>query len=142
MSALVIDIADFRRPIVRDDRAGARCASPRGAGPRRAAPSSTARQAEVGLRLTARGRLVVVVLALTAALGVTFASQQAAAGQAPPAVPVATHTVAAGETLWQIAGEVAGAGADVRETVSTLMDLNGLDSAALTAGQELLVPAP
>ncbi len=142
MSALVIDIADFRRPGVRDDRVGARRSPVREVEPRRAGSASIARGAEVGLRLTARGRVVVAVLALVAAFGVTLASQQAVAGEAPPAVPVVTRTVAAGETLWQVAGEVSGAGADVRETVSMLMDLNGLDTAALTAGQELLVPAP
>lgn len=132
MSALVIDIGGLAAPSFRDRRPAAR--------PVRATPGAAARSA--GLRLTRRGRVLVAALALAGALVASFASQQAVAGEAPDAVPVATRTVAAGETLWQIASQIAGPGEDVRDVVSTLMDLNGLASGALMAGQELLVPAP
>jgi Tfp pilus assembly protein FimV len=97
---------------------------------------------EPTLRLTRRGRVVVAILAMVGATYVTFASQQAVAGSGADAVPVATRTVVAGETLWEIAGEYAEPGQDVREVVDHLMDLNALEGGSLRAGQELLVPAP
>jgi LysM repeat protein len=97
---------------------------------------------EPGLRLTLRGRVVVAVLALVAALAWTLASQQAVAGQAGEAIPVSSVTVAAGETLWDIARTYTEPGQDVREVVDRLVDLNGLAGGSLQAGQELLVPAP
>jgi nucleoid-associated protein YgaU len=97
---------------------------------------------EPTLRLTRRGRAVVAILAMLGATYVTFASQQAVAGSGADAVPVATRTVVAGETLWEIAGEYAEPGQDVREVVDELMDLNGLTGGRLRAGQELLGPAP
>lgn len=96
----------------------------------------------VGLRLTRRGRVVVAVLAMIGATYVTLASQQAFAGSGGGAVPVATRTVVAGETLWQIAGDYAEPGQDVRDVVAELMDLNELPDGGLQAGQELLVPVP
>lgn len=97
---------------------------------------------EGGLRLTRRGRVVVAVLALGAALGWSLASGRAVAGQAGEAIPVSSVTVAAGETLWDIARTYTAPGEDVREVVDRLVDLNGLAGGSLQAGQELLVPAP
>jgi len=111
-----------------------------------AQPSRAPRTAEAarhpGLRLTRRGRAVVSLLAVLAGAAVTFASQQAVAGEGGGAVPVNTRTVVAGETLWQIAGEYARPGQDVRDVVDELMELNGFHTGELRAGQEVLVPAP
>jgi nucleoid-associated protein YgaU len=51
-----------------------------------------------------------------------------------------TVNVDVGDTLWDIAGEVAPA-VDRRETVATIMDLNDLSSPRdIRVGDELLVP--
>jgi hypothetical protein len=99
---------------------------------------------EVPLRLTRRGRIVVRVLAGAALLLVVavgaLAGRPALAGPETSATPVADHVVRPGETLWGIAGEVAPS-ADRRDTVAQIIKLNGLDSAQVTAGQRLSVPA-
>lgn len=92
------------------------------------------------LRLTARGRAVLVVLALLLVAGWALRPTGAAAGGGEPAVPVDVVTVAAGETLWGIASSIAAPGQDVRDVVDRLIVLNGLDGSGLRAGQQLLVP--
>jgi len=94
------------------------------------------------LRLTGRGRFVVVLAAFAAALlmGITFGGSTEATDQA--GTPAATHTimVKAGETLWQIAVE-ANPNGDIRQTVDEIMELNSLPSAAgLQMGREIAVP--
>ena len=99
--------------------------------------------ADLGLgpdvRLTRRGRLLVFVLAFVVlvAVGVAFASGSVATSE-----PEATETVVVepGQTLWEIASTVSD-GRDVRDTMEHLVDLNGLDSVVLDAGQSLEVPA-
>ncbi|GAA1623998.1 LysM peptidoglycan-binding domain-containing protein [Georgenia ruanii] len=95
------------------------------------------------LRLTALGRGVVAALALVAAAAVAvgLGSVAGAAVAGPPAQDVATVTVAAGDTLWAVASEVAGPGEDVRDVVATIAALNDLGDHQLRAGQQLLVPA-
>ncbi|MGW6132060.1 LysM peptidoglycan-binding domain-containing protein [Cellulomonas sp. NPDC055163] len=91
------------------------------------------------LRLTRRGRLVVLLLAaLVLAAGVQ--GGQALADGPTRALEVTTYTVAAGETLWQIAAASARPGEDVRDVVLELQALNGLATAGLDAGQELVLP--
>lgn len=111
--------------------------------PRTARPTSpTARPVRTtGLRLTARGRVVLTLVALVVALGATLSGQRAEAGAPAPALPVQTHTVVAGETLWSVAGSIAAPGQDVRDVVDTLTELNGLSGSTIEAGQLLLVPA-
>lgn len=93
------------------------------------------------LVLTRRGRLVLValVLVLVAVLGGLFANRASADGLGEP-VSVAVHSVGAGETLWQIAAAVTPAGADVRDTIDEVLELNALASVDLAVGQQLLVP--
>jgi nucleoid-associated protein YgaU len=95
------------------------------------------------LRLTVRGRVVLVLLALlTAGVGLfTWQAGQASADGASGAVEVVRHVVQPGETLWGIAREVTGPGEDVRDVVMELVELNGLPSAGLMAGQSIVVPA-
>lgn len=95
---------------------------------------------QTGLRLTRRGRLVITVVCAAIAAGVaTSAGQAAIASDEPQAGGTAVHVVRPGESLWTIATEVA-PGADPRETVSRIMDLNGMGSAAVSAGRALVVP--
>lgn len=99
------------------------------------------------LRLTRRGRLVLTLLALgglAAAVlaGVLVLSPSALAGAPDAGTRPATASVVVlpGQSLWEIAERVA-PGADPRETVSRIQQLNGLRGGAVQAGQRLLVPA-
>ena len=110
--------------------------------PRPAAPPS-ARPASGGqLRLTRRGRVVVTLLLLGLVLGaaVLFGGTSVATGDAGADVPTRTVVVGEGDTLWEIAGEVAAPG-EVREMVHQIEKLNSLPGPALEVGQELAVPA-
>ena len=92
------------------------------------------------LRLTRRGRLVLALLALVAAVltGVVIAGPVVAD---PPGVQPTTRmvVVSPGDTLWEIARTVA-PDRDPRSTVGEIRRLNGTDGADLAVGDELLVP--
>ena len=94
------------------------------------------------MRLTRRGRLVVLALALIAvlALGLAIASASAAGDHAgSPDVHVVT--VQPGDTLWDIAGDAATkTGEQTGEMVQRISDLNTIDGGMVYAGQELRVP--
>ncbi|MBB3041459.1 LysM peptidoglycan-binding domain-containing protein [Nocardioides soli] len=94
-----------------------------------------------GVRLTRRGRVVVVVLALFAvlALGVVVAGGSVATRDSGAPEPTAVVQVGPGDTLWEIASVAAGDG-DVRSMIDRIEKLNALDSGMLVAGQRLLVP--
>lgn len=102
-----------------------------------AVPSAVPARAR--LRLTRRGRLL-VLLAVATLLLVAFSlgRTSAAAGSAPPR-PRPTTVVQPGETLWAIARRVA-PGTDPRATVARLTDLNDLGSRPIVAGQRLVLP--
>ena len=92
------------------------------------------------LRLTQRGRLALVVLALLAFALVGFLRGGVAFGQSAP-LPASHVIVERGDTLWSIARSLDPAD-DPRDTVQALRDANGLaDDAALIPGQSLVVPA-
>lgn len=97
---------------------------------------------EPQLRLTGRGRIVLLAAAIVvvAFLAVTFGSSTTATTQA--GTPAATHSVVVkpGQTLWQIATAANPTG-DVRQTVDDIMELNSLPSAGgLQMGREIAVP--
>jgi nucleoid-associated protein YgaU len=58
-----------------------------------------------------------------------------------PTPPPATHVVAAGDSLWNLAASVAPEGADLRRVVDHILELNGLDDATIYPGQRILLPA-
>ncbi|WP_253908478.1 LysM peptidoglycan-binding domain-containing protein [Arthrobacter sp. H41] len=125
-----------------DFRAGTavRSSSPQGF------PLNTSRSTEPApIRLTRRGRLVLVGLptvlfvALVMMLGVSLTSQAKAAGNVPAPTETISISVGQGETLWGIAGEFA-PDRDPREFVAELVELNGLGSSVVQAGQSLAVP--
>lgn len=97
-------------------------------------------EAPARLHLTRRGRVVLVLLALLVVAAGVMGGRAVADGP-QRATEVATHAVVAGETLWQIASDVAAPGEDVRDVVAQLRDLNGMADSSLIAGQVLLVPA-
>ena len=95
------------------------------------------------VRLTRRGRLVVLLLALAVLLaaGLWLAQASMADGEDTPD-PTRVVVVAPGETLWGLAQEtVAATGeGDAASVVTDIQELNDLDSGVLQAGQELRVP--
>lgn len=110
----------------------------------RPAPAACAGSAEPSLhgsRLTRRGRVVVALawLVLLAAGALAFVKPWDA--PAPAATDTTTVSVQAGDTLWELAGQIAPA-ADPRDTVAAIMELNGLSSATdIRPGDTLRVPA-
>ncbi|MCU0266542.1 MAG: LysM peptidoglycan-binding domain-containing protein [Actinomycetia bacterium] len=103
---------------------------------------STATAAPGPVRLTRRGRLVVVLalVALTFLAAAAFgrAASQAGTDSAGPATRAIT--VQLGDTLWGIAVDVAPE-TDPRATIERLRDLNDLGTDVVQAGQRLVVPA-
>ncbi len=93
------------------------------------------------MRLTRRGQVVVVLLLLGLLLaGLTaFGSHSAATGQAGTPVPTRTVEVGQGQTLWDIASDVAKPG-QTREMVHQIEELNALTGPGLTVGQRIAVP--
>lgn len=92
-----------------------------------------------GLRLTARGRVVLVAVALLLiGAGVLFGSV-AQATDVPRGLEVTTHSVVPGDTLWSIAASV-NPGVDNRDIVREIEELNGMSSGRILAGQVLLLP--
>lgn len=94
------------------------------------------------LRLTRRGRLVVVtgiVALLLAAFSLGRVDSQASVPSAESGPPLTQTVVMPGDTLWSIARELA-PDHDPRDVVAQIKKLNDL-SGALIAGQQLFLPA-
>ena len=93
------------------------------------------------VRLTRRGRIAVTLLLLGLLLGafVIFSGQSVATHEVGAPVPTRTIVVGEGDTLWEIASEVAGDG-DIREVVHEIETLNSLPGPTLEVGQEIAVP--
>ena len=94
------------------------------------------------VRLTRRGKAVVLALAIAAltVLAIAFGPSSTATDHA--GAPVATDTVKVmpGQTLWQIAA-TANPDGDIRKTVDEIITLNSLPNAsALQMGSEIAVP--
>jgi hypothetical protein len=96
------------------------------------------------LRLTARGRSVFTALAVTPlvaiALFIGLGSGDAVASQDAPGASLEYVSVTPGQSLWQLAQQVAPQ-ADPREVVADILSLNRLASADVQPGQELAIPA-
>ena len=95
------------------------------------------------VRLTRRGRVVVVVAALLVAFAVgVFVTAAGSVATQQPGTPEPTRIVqvGSGDTLWGIASELADGG-DVRSMMEEIKQLNALESGDLQAGQRLVVPA-
>ena len=90
-------------------------------------------------RLTRRGRLVVVLLALLLLVVAGFTLGRVSSQAAGPAKPLPTVTVHTGETLWQIAARVA-PDVDRRALVLQIEQLNHLRDGRVVAGQQLRLP--
>lgn len=97
-------------------------------------------QVEAPLRLTTRGRVVLVLLVATVVALVTLWGARAVASGPGEPVEVRVHVVEAGETLWQHASALASGGRDVRDVMAELAELNNMSSTGLQVGQQLLLP--
>ena len=95
------------------------------------------------LRMTARGRAVLLTIVATplVILALVFGlNAGGAAANLEPASDTFTYvTVESGQSLWDIAAEVAPA-ADPREFAAEVASLNQLGSAELQPGQQLAIP--
>ena len=115
--------------------AAVRAAAPRSAAPRSAAPR---------LRLTKRGRAVLTTLAATplviAAFVFALNGGGATASLEGSNVPFQYVTVESGQTMWQLAEELAPQ-SDPRDVIAQIVQFNQLDGADVYAGQELAIPS-
>jgi Tfp pilus assembly protein FimV len=102
----------------------------------RQGPAAPARRP---VRLTRRGRAVIVLISLVALFGIFSLGRVSSQAAAPPAAPRQV-VVAPGETLWDLAVR-SQPQMDPRLTVQALMSLNHLQSSRLTPGEVLLLPA-
>ena len=111
------------------------------ASPPRAVTEPITADESAPLRLTARGRAVLVALAFALAAAVGVGAGLAFPAAEPMPEQVQSVTVGPGESLWAIASEVAADGQDVRVVIDQIMALNNLSASTVHAGAELTVPA-
>ena len=108
-------------------------------------PAQRGQAASVPLRLTRRGRIVVAVAAtllvsLLSLLGAQAAQATSHSGSPRVANRNLTQVVVRpGQSLWSVA-ESADPNADPQQTMQQIIELNGLTSDAIMAGQQLWVP--
>jgi len=109
----------------------------------RPAISASAPAPKARLRITARGRAVLLTLVaaplVAGALAIAMNGGGAIATDSSVA-PLETVTVSAGQSLWQLAEQVAPT-ADPRDFISDVLDLNRLNSVVIQPGQVLAIPA-
>ena len=109
------------------------------------AQAARAQAASAPLRLTRRGRVVVAVAAAILMAGVSLLAAgavQAANRSVPPGVAeqnLARVVVRPGQSLWSVA-ESADPGADTRQVIQQIVELNGLTGDTVAVGQRLWVP--
>jgi len=92
------------------------------------------------LRLTRRGRVVVLTFFITmASLASAVLFTTASRADNPPAGPAPRVVVQPHDTLWSIATRVS-AGRDPFAAIAEIQRLNGLDSTIVRPGQTLILP--
>lgn len=96
------------------------------------------------LRLTARGRAVFSVLgaiAISGAVaGVILGGASATASGESAATTFDYVQIEAGQSLWQVAQSIA-PGADPRDVIYDIVNLNQLQTAEVQPGQQIAIPA-
>jgi predicted Zn-dependent protease len=103
--------------------------------------SSPIRPSSSSVRLTRRGRAMLVLLvAAVAFLAFSIGRVASQAGTEPTGSATRAVTVQPGQTLWQLAVQVAPQD-DPRATVDRIRELNDMRTEVLQAGQRLVVPA-
>ena len=106
--------------------------------------AAAGRSVSTRLRLTARGRRVLVALAAAPVLGAIAFSLLAggsaiASGESADPVAFETVTVLPGDTLWSIAADAA-PGVDPREVIDDIKSLNNLSSGMIQVGASIAIP--
>jgi hypothetical protein len=104
--------------------------------------ASSATSSSAALRLTRRGKIAVLTLAVVAIsiLAVVLGPSSTATDQAGTPEQTVSVKVMPGHTLWQIAAS-ANPNGDIRSTVDEIIELNSLPNAsALQMGSEIAVP--
>ena len=99
--------------------------------------------ANPSVRLNRRGRLARTLVVLSLAIVVASVAG-GKAGADTDAAPAAAHsfitvTVAPGDTVWSLANRVS-EGRGVRSLVAAIIEVNGLDSVDVEAGQKIRIP--
>ncbi|HEY0374826.1 MAG TPA: LysM peptidoglycan-binding domain-containing protein [Amnibacterium sp.] len=122
------------------DRARPAAVPARAAGARQAVAHRAAAPASPRLRLTRRGRVVLVLLPAVLALSSALVGVSAPFAQADPAASSRAVVVRGGDTLWSIAERLAPA-RDPRDVVAELEQVNHLPGAVVLAGSRLSVPS-
>ncbi len=104
--------------------------------------SQAARLSPGALRLTRRGRLVILAafVLLAVAAMIAFGGLATATHDSGTPESVRVVTVAPGDTLFGIAGEVSEPG-KIRETVAHIRALNSMSGSSLQVGDKIAVPA-
>jgi hypothetical protein len=111
-------------------------------------PARKVKAAQPPLRLTRRGRIVLVglPLILLSAVLITLAgfmnspAKAAESASELSVTPTVSVTVQPGESLWGIAGSVAPE-RDPRDVVADIVQLNNLDGGRVMPGQQIFVPS-
>ena len=111
-------------------------------GPARGAVRGGCAPAPARVRLTRRGRRFVLALALcgAVALGAWIAPYVSGGDGGLRLAGGSSVVVESGDTVWSIAGEVAGNEQDVRVVVDAIEELNDLEGSAVVPGQVLQLP--
>ncbi|WP_336646900.1 LysM peptidoglycan-binding domain-containing protein [Microbacterium sp. USHLN186] len=102
------------------------------------------RASTVRLRLTARGRRVLLSLAAVpivagVAVSLLAGGSAVASNESGQAVSFETITVLPGDTLWSIAADAA-PGVDPREVIADITRLNNLSSGMIQVGSTIAIP--
>jgi LysM domain len=114
-------------------------AVPRAVGVRRGA-GGYADGSPADLHLTRRGRRVLWTVAIVSMFVALLLGGRAMAGVPSSPQEVEPYTVAQGETLWGIAATILLPGEDPRDVFDLIVEVNGRESVALWAGEQILLP--
>jgi len=106
-------------------------------GPVRVAPRTASPE---HVRLSARGRRLIVAVAILGAGALGMVGGRAVAATEEPAQRTVEVIVAPGESLWTMAQRVAAPGEDLRDVVREIQRLNQKESVDLRSGDALLLP--
>ena len=127
------------RPVLTNSQ---RTTSQRNSSQRNSSHPASAQSTHAHLRMTKRGRAVLLTLvaAPLVAAALVFGINAGGATATSSSTPLAKITVVNGETLWGVAKQIA-PNTDPRDVVSDLMSVNRLDSADIYPGEQLAIPA-
>lgn len=89
-------------------------------------------------------RVVVLLTSISLALVLLLAGAVVASAAddsaSPTVTPEVSHTVVAGDTLWDIAAVYTDPGDDVRDTIHDIRAVNGMPDSVVRVGQVLVIP--